>query len=190
MKAMDLRKSHTVVIYESGKGWFASRAAFMFRAFGHPRVFVLDGGLGKWCKEGRPVEKDDVGAWDQEFAYNLDAGAFISYERMQETCQDGSVQIVECRPPPMVDQTGTYPNAIRIPTPGCLNEDGTVKSADQLREMFSSKGVDAAKPIAFSCGSGIMASMALACAEKAGIPSQMLLFDGSWAEWSAKQPKQ
>lgn len=102
MKAMDIRRSHTVVIYEQGKGWFATRAAFMLRAYGHPRVFVLDGGLSKWSSEGRAMERDDVGAWDAEYDYNLNNDALVSYDRVKEISEDGSVQIIECRPPPAV----------------------------------------------------------------------------------------
>ena len=45
MKALNIRKSMNVVIYETGKGWFATRAAFMLKAFGHPKVYILDGGF-------------------------------------------------------------------------------------------------------------------------------------------------
>ena len=43
MKTLNVSKAHTVVVYETGGGWFANRAAFMFRAMGHPNVRVLDG---------------------------------------------------------------------------------------------------------------------------------------------------
>ena len=58
MKALDIRKSHTVVVYETGQGWWASRAAFVFRSMGHPNVRVLDGQFAKWTKEGKPCEVD------------------------------------------------------------------------------------------------------------------------------------
>ena len=90
----------------------------------------------------------------------------------------------------MVEKTGTMPNAFCIPGPSFYNEDGTVKGPEQLREMFTSKGVDVEKPMAFSCGAGVMAAVGLVCSEKAGFSGQKYLFDGSWAEWSAKQPKE
>ena len=58
MKALNVRKSMTVVCYETGKGWFASRAAFMLKSFGHPKVYILDGNFKKWQSEGRAVESD------------------------------------------------------------------------------------------------------------------------------------
>lgn len=55
MRAMNIRKSQTIVFYESGMGKFASRAAFTLRAYGHPNAYVLDGGLKNWLKEEKPV---------------------------------------------------------------------------------------------------------------------------------------
>lgn len=72
-----------------------------------------------------------------------------------------------------------------VSSPTMLTEDGTVKSADSIRELFVTKGVDPSKPMAFSCGAGVMASFGLACARKAGLEGQCYLYDGSWTEWSA-----
>lgn len=102
MKALNVRKSHTVVVYETGKGWFASRAAFMLKAFGHPKVFILDGNLAKWQKEGRAVESDGDDAdasYDADFEYALNTDNMLSYERIREVEADGSIQIIEARPP-------------------------------------------------------------------------------------------
>jgi len=59
MQLLDVRKSHSVVVYDTTKGWFANRAAFMLASYGHPNVRVLDGGLQKWVNEKRLVENDD-----------------------------------------------------------------------------------------------------------------------------------
>ena len=58
MKALDIRKSMTVVVYDTGSGWFAARAAFMIRTFGHSDVRILDGNFAKWQREGRTVQSD------------------------------------------------------------------------------------------------------------------------------------
>ena len=73
MKALGIRKSQTVVIYETGKGWFAARAAFMLKAYGHPSVYLLDGNFAKWIKEGRATDSDDIDdTFAEDFAYELD----------------------------------------------------------------------------------------------------------------------
>ena len=81
MKALNIRKSQTVVVYENGKGWFATRTAFMLKAFGHPKVHILDGNFNKWKSEGKAVESDDVEDWGADFAYEF-SGNLLSYERI------------------------------------------------------------------------------------------------------------
>ena len=71
IKAMNIRKSQTVVIYEHGKGWFASRAAFMLKTFGHPNVYILDGNFAKWQRENREIESDGEQA-DNDFMADFD----------------------------------------------------------------------------------------------------------------------
>ena len=80
MKALDIRKSMTVVVYDTGKGWFSARANFMLRAFGHPKVYMLDGGFTKWKSEGRKVEGDSSSASD--FDYKLNESSIASYEQV------------------------------------------------------------------------------------------------------------
>jgi len=186
MKIMDLAKSHTIVIYDSGKGFFGSRAVFMMRAFGHPRVFLLDGGLHKWMKDGRATSQCDYADYDAEFNYDLNSEQLIDYQRMKEVSESGEVQIIENRPHPSVQATGTIPGAICIPAPAFINEDNTLMSREQLESLFREMGVDSDKPMAFSCGGGIMASYALNAAAKAGFGGTMYLYDGSWSEYSAR----
>ena len=83
MMTMGIKKSQTVVIYESGKGWFATRAAMVLKVFGHPEVYVLDGGLAKWTSEGRKVESDKVDTWEADFDYTLDSEQIFTYERVK-----------------------------------------------------------------------------------------------------------
>ena len=79
---MDIRKSQTVVIYDTARGFFASRAVFMLKAFGHPRVYLLDGGLTKWTAEGLPTEGNSSANFDEEFAYELCLDELYDYDNM------------------------------------------------------------------------------------------------------------
>ena len=71
-----------------------------------------------------------------------------------------------------------------------LAGDGTIKSAEELRELFESKGVDVSKPMAFSCAAGILSSLSYACATKANFSGQLYFYDGSWSEYADKQSKE
>jgi thiosulfate/3-mercaptopyruvate sulfurtransferase len=167
MKAMGVKKSQTLVIYETGGGWFATRAAFMMKAFGHSEVYVLDGGFKKWQSEGRKVISNDESTWEADFDYNLDDQQIYNYAKVKDILADGSVQLIEARPPPAIQASGAIEGAISVPGPACLAEDGTMKSKEALTELFESKGVDISKPMAFSCGTGMLASFVHAAAVKA-----------------------
>ena len=182
MKAMDIRKSHTVVVYDCGQGWFANRAAFMFRSMGHPNVKVLDGQFAKWTKEDRACEGDDVAAGDFDYTYN---GENLKY--YDDICKliESKGTIVDTRPAPGF-AGGSIPGSKNIPIGNFFAEDGTLKSADDLKKVFADNSVDLTQPVSYSCGGGIMATVGRAAALKAGATGKQSVYDGSWAEYSKK----
>ena len=73
-----------------------------------------------------------------------------------------------------------------MPTPSLYGEDGTLKNKDELKSIFEGAGVDLTKPMSFTCGGGIMATVGLSAAQKAGATGKVSVYDGSWAEYSQK----
>jgi thiosulfate/3-mercaptopyruvate sulfurtransferase len=78
--------------------------------------------------------------------------------------------------------SGHMPGATSVPFTDLL-ENGRLKQADQLRELFSSRGVDLRQPITTTCGSGVTAAVVSLALEVAGA-SRVSLYDGSWAEYA------
>ena len=97
-KSLDIRKSQTVVVYDCQQGAFACRGAFMLKAFGHPDVRILDGGLAKWKKEGKEVHGEKAGATAEDFSYDLRPEGIRSFEQIVAIRDSGSAQIIDCRP--------------------------------------------------------------------------------------------
>ena len=114
----------------------------------------------------------------------------FSYERINEVSADGPIQIVENRPTPAVESTGKIPNSICVPGLEMVGPDGCIKSAGELRELFESKGVDVSKPMVFTCNRGVTATLAYACAVKAGFTGQLHVYNGSWSEYSDRKAKE
>ena len=84
MKAMQIKKYTRIVLYDTkpGQTYFATRAYFMFRAFGHQNVSVLNGGMTKWVAEGREISKVEVNS--EDYDYKVDPSLLVTYEQIRE----------------------------------------------------------------------------------------------------------
>lgn len=184
-KSLDIRKTHTVIVYDCQSGAFASRGAFMLKAFGHPDVRILDGGLGKWKKEGRDVQACKTVPTADDFAYEFNGSGIKNYEDIVAISQSGSAQLIDCRPAPGF-AGGNIPTSVNVPAPTLLNADNTCKSAEELQKVFEAAGVDLSKPMVFTCGAGVMATVGKHCAVIAGATGDNAVYDGSWGEYSVR----
>jgi len=81
-------------------------------------------------------------------------------------------------------RAGHIPGSCNLPYPYLLNENGTVKDPDTIRQLFDASGIDLAKPVITTCGSGITAAILGLGLSVIG-HRQWSLYDGSWAEWGA-----
>ncbi|TXJ13925.1 MAG: 3-mercaptopyruvate sulfurtransferase [Afipia sp.] len=191
--ALGISNDDTVVIYDAG-GWVAGpRAWWMFLSFGHANVRVLDGGLKKWLAEGRAVESGEVKPKPAAFKAAFDAKRVRSMQQLIGNLESRAEQVIDARPTPRFEGTvaeprpglrsGHIPGARSVPYAGLFDAaTGTMKSLDALRAAFTGAGVDLAKPIVTSCGSGVSAGVLTLALYRLGI-ADTALYDGSWSEW-------
>lgn len=184
-----------VVVYDaSAPGLMsAARVWWMLRAFGHDNVAVLDGGLRKWKAEGRPVTAAPAPARPgRSFTPRPRAGLVRSLQDMRAVSSGGHCQIVDARsagrfqgrdPEPRPGlRSGHIPGARNVPFSTLLAADGTLKSKAELHAAFSAAGIDPARPVVTSCGSGVTAAVLSLALSILGQPEHGL-YDGSWSEW-------
>ncbi len=193
--AAGLGLSHDdVIIVYDGLGMFtAPRVWWMLRTMGAKKVFVLDGGLAGWVKEGYPVTKEATVIQPGNFAANLDRKAVAGLADMRAIVDDKSMQIVDARgsgrftgeePEPREGmRSGHMPGACNVPV-FSLSVDGYLKSLDALRETLSEAGVDLNSPVVTTCGSGVTAAVITLALESLG-STESKLYDGSWSQWGA-----
>lgn len=79
-------------------------------------------------------------------------------------------------------RSGHIPGSRNVPSSTLVNANGTLKPVAELTALFKAAGVDLAKPIITSCGSGITAAILSLALERIGHKNHSL-YDGSWAEW-------
>ena len=196
MSGLGLSDDDLIVIYDgSGANLSAGRIWWMFRAFGHPRVTVLDGGLGRWRQEGRPLETGESVRPPARFRATLDSAMVRSMEAVRGAVADGSAQLVDARsrgrfegadPEPRLGiRSGHLPGSRNLPYTKLVDGNGLLLSPAELRARFSAAGVDLARPIIVSCGSGVSAGALALALDRLG-RSDVAIYDGSWTEWGSR----
>lgn len=181
--------THTqVVVYDDMSGVIAARAWWLLRWLGHERVAVLDGGLARWRELGLPTEAGGVVVAAVEFQGAPRAGIVIDTD---EVVAGLGTALVDARESarfrgehePLDPVAGHVPGARNLPCSLNTREDGTWKSREELRQLWSETlpgGLDAAFGV--MCGSGITACQLVLSSLLAGI-GEPRIYIGSWSEW-------
>lgn len=196
VKKLGLGDGSTMVIYDAQGVFSSPRVWWTFRAMGHERTFVLDGGLPKWIAEGRPIEDIPPSPQERHFTPRFTADLVRDLDQMRRTLDGGLAQVVDARPagrftgeapePRAGLRGGHMPGALNVPSSSLIAPDGTMKSADQLTAVFDQAGVDIDKPVVATCGSGMTASIIALALARLGRP-RAAVYDGAWTEWGARE---
>lgn len=194
MRKLGLGDGNLIVVYDGAGIYSSPRAWWMLRAMGHSEVKVLDGGLPKWRSEGRAVEDMVAPSYPRHFTPRQNHALVRDFNQMIALQKSGA-QIVDARSPPRFAgreeeprpgvRRGHIPGSVNVHYAELTRDDGTLRSADELRAIFSARGIDLKKPVVTTCGSGITAAIEMLALQVAGA-SDVALYDGSWAEWGAR----
>ena len=181
-------------VYDTSPLHSGARAWFMLRSFGARQVAILDGGLPKWKAEGRPIEDGKVEPRRGHFTPRLERERIVDKSEMLSLLSAPAAEIVDARgpgrftgeePEPRADlASGHIPGSKNLPQGKLFNPDNSWKRGDALRAEFEAAGVDLARPLVTTCGSGVTACVLLFGAALLGKAGGRL-YDGSWSEWGA-----
>ena len=195
MSSLGLSDINTIVVYEQEGVFSAPRAWWTLRTFGAQHVYLLDGGLRAWTEAGLPTESGPVHRAPAIFHATLNQKAVKNLSQLKDKITNRQ-QILDARSAARFNGTapeprpglssGHMPGATSLPFTELI-EDGRLKPADKLRDLFLAKQVDLQQPITTTCGSGVTAAVVALGLEVVGAPN-VSLYDGSWAEY-AQQPQ-
>ena len=189
----------TVVLYGGNNNWFAAYAYWYFKIYGHRDVRLLDGGRKKWELESRELVTEvpqraathytasdpdtDIRALRDEVVASIGTRNLVDVRSPDEF--SGKLLAPAHLPQESAQRPGHIPSARNIPWSKAANEDGTFRSDDELRELYSGAGVDLAKDTIAYCRIGERSAHTwFVLHELLGQPN-VKNYDGSWTEYGS-----
>ena len=191
MEAIGVGSSARIVVYDHSPIRTAARGWFMLRHFGAKQVAILDGGLGKWLAEKRPVESGEPLPRNVRFEATERRGEVVT---KQQLLGGIDLPVIDARGPARFDGSeadprpgvaaGHIPGARNIPFSSLYKEDGTFRNREEIQQLFRAAKADPEDAFVASCGSGVTANSLIFAAHLLG-NDEARLYDGSWSEWGA-----
>ena len=191
----------TVVLYGDNNNWFAAWAFWQLKYYGHADVRIMNGGRAKWEAEGRPMTTEVPSHAARTYTASDGDQTIRAYrDQVLSMVNAGSISLVDVRSPAEFSgellapaaapqegsqRGGHIPGASNIPWGQAVDEDGTFKSADALRELYGAQGIDGSKETIAYCRIGERSSHTwFALTQLLGFEN-VRNYDGSWTEWGS-----
>jgi thiosulfate/3-mercaptopyruvate sulfurtransferase len=190
-----------VILYGDFNNWFAAFAFWVFKYYGFKDIRLMNGGRKKWLEEDRPLTKDVPNYPHGNFkAKDPDENirTYLNYVSNSVNNTQGSTILVDVRSPQEfsgeitappeyptehAQRGGHIPGAVNIPWAKAVNEDGTFKSIEELKNLYQQKGITPEKEIISYCRIGERSSHTwFVLKYLLGYPN-VKNYDGSWTEW-------
>jgi len=193
MERLGIGDEQRVIVYDSAGLMSAARVWWMLRVFGHNKVALLDGGLPKWLAEGRPVEAKIPTPSPRRFSASFNGELVRSKAQIRANLASKAEQVLDARAAPRFTgsvaeswpgrRSGRIPGSFNLPYDQLIDPTAkTLLPAEKLHSLFAAAGIDPARPVVASCGSGVTACALAFGLHLLGHPA-VAVYDGSWAEW-------
>lgn len=197
LSAKGISNDDTVILYGGNNNWFAAYAYWYFKLYGHDSVKLLDGGRKKWELDGRPLSTEAVSRPAAQYTAQAQDTSIRAF-RDEVVAAIGTKNLLDIRSPDefagkllapahlpqeQSQRAGHIPTASNVPWSKAANEDGTFKSDDELRELYSF--LDDSKATIAYCRIGERSSHSwFALHELLGL-KDVKNYDGSWTEYGS-----
>jgi len=191
---------HLVILYGDRNNWFAAYAYWYLKYYGHERMKLLNGPRERWISEGRPTSTQPSRHAPATFLARPGDDAIRARREDVLRALGGSCVLVDVRSTPeytgrlatpvsyegaQPQRAGRIPGAKSIPWARAVNEDGSFKSAEELRQLYLRGGVLGGSPIISYCRVGERAALTWFVLHELLGEENVRNYDGSWTEWGS-----
>ncbi len=201
MGSRGISNDHTVILYGDRNNWFAAYTYWYFRYYGHDRVKLVNGPREKWIAEGRETTSDIPSHPPATFNTQAGDDSIRAYRDQVRDALDTEARLVDVRSPAEyageilsmegyeqegAQVAGHIPGAASVPWASAVEEDGSFKSADELRALYTEKGVlDGEAPVIAYCRIGERSAHTWFVLHELLGQDDVRNYDGSWSEWGS-----
>ena len=181
----------TIIVYDEGSGKYANRMYWMLKYLGAPNVKVLDGNLTAWKTGRKPITGTVTKAAAATFNEKIDEARIATMAEVTKAVGNASYVIIDARTPEEYAgkaetelRKGHIPSAVNINYETLLDSKGMLKSADELKSIFSAKGVTSDKTAIVYCETSVRACVVYTALKVLGF-TNVKVYDGAYLEWQA-----
>jgi thiosulfate/3-mercaptopyruvate sulfurtransferase len=181
---LGVTNNKTVVFYDEVSGMSAARGVWTLMYFSHPNVFMLDGGFKKWKSLSLVTEIKTNGFKPEKFSGKINKDLIVGYEYVNKKI--GKIKLLDARSKDEYDgvtiraaRKGHIPTAINIDWILNIDDDGTMKSHEDLSKMYNFSKDD---EIVTYCQGGYRAANSFVALKILGFKN-VKVYLGSWGEW-------
>ena len=193
-----ISNDHTIVLYGDRNNWFAAYTYWYLKYYGHDNVKLVNGPREKWISEGRPTSTEVPSHEPATFTANPGDDTIRAKRDEVLGALQNSHKLVDVRSPQEysgeliamagyeqegAQRAGHIPGAKSVPWAQAVKEDGTFKSADELRQLYTDKGVLTGDPIIAYCRIGERSAHTWFVLHELLGRDDVKNYDGSWTEW-------
>ena len=198
LRQAGINNDSTIVIYGDSNNWFAAWGAWVFDIYGVKNVKLLDGGRKKWEAEKRPLTplatQFAAGNIKVSDANNNLRARLIDVVAVANKKSDTALVDIRSNDEytgkviapagiqELAVRAGHIPGAVNVPWGQAVAEDGTFKSAEELKKIYGAVGIDGKKPIITYCRIGERSSHTWFALSKI-LGYNVKNYDGSWTEY-------
>jgi thiosulfate/3-mercaptopyruvate sulfurtransferase len=189
----------TLILYGDFNNWFAAFAFWVFKYYGYDDIRLMNGGRKKWLEEDRPLSKDIPEYPKGNFkAAEPDNSIRVFLNYVRDSIESSQKVLIDVRSPKEftgeilappeyptehAQRGGHIPGALNIPWSQAVSEDGTFKSAEELKKLYESKGITSNKEVIAYCRIGERSSHTWFVLKYLLVYPDVKNYDGSWTEW-------